>query len=173
MGLRPVRRLREIQFTHFVVLADIRSRKDCCLCAGVSYVIIRPLSPFRSKAGSTLAPYSGTRGGRAMETIRLGDVIDDYCTRCRLLTNHSVVAIVGEEVKKVRCRTCNHEHDYRQGKVGQKKTKKLSAYEQVLASVLSGKEKETSAQPAPSAPPPPARRRTRPHSMPRRPLRPR
>ena len=108
-----------------------------------------------------------------METIRLGDLIDDYCTRCHLLTNHSVVAMLGEEVKKVRCRTCNHEHDYRQGKGGQKKTKKASAYEQVLASVLQGKEKETSAQPAPSAPSPAARRRTRPFSMPRRPLRPR
>ena len=105
-----------------------------------------------------------------METIRLGDLIDDYCTRCRLLTNHSVVAMVGEEVKKVRCRTCNHEHDYRQGQGGQKKTKKASAYEQVLATVLAGKEKETSAQPAPS---PPTRRRARPLSMPRRPLRPR
>lgn len=105
-----------------------------------------------------------------METIRLGDIIDDYCTRCRLLTNHSVVAMVGEEVKKVRCRTCNHEHEYRQGKGGQKKTKKASAYEQVLASVLAGKEKEASAQPAPSELAPPARRRTRSLSRPRRPL---
>jgi hypothetical protein len=74
-----------------------------------------------------------------MDVIRLGDVLDDYCTRCRLLTNHSVVAMLGEDVKKVRCRTCNHEHDYRQGQGGQKK-KKTSAYEQVLASVLAGKE---------------------------------
>ena len=105
-----------------------------------------------------------------MEAIRLGDMIDDYCVRCRLLTNHSVVAIVGEDVKKVRCRTCNHEHDYRHGKGGQKK-KKLSAYEQVLASVLAGKPPEASSHPAEPGPPPPApaRRRVRPRSARTRP----
>jgi len=103
-----------------------------------------------------------------MGAFRLGDELDDYCTRCHLLTNHSVVAIVEDAVKKVRCRTCNHEHDYRQGQGGQKKTKKASAYEQVLASVLAGKEKEA---PVPAAP---VRRRTRPASLtPRRPMRPR
>ena len=62
-----------------------------------------------------------------MEAIRLGDTIDDYCTRCRLPTDHSVVALIGEEVKKVRCRTCNHEHDFRHGRGGQrKKTEALS-----------------------------------------------
>jgi hypothetical protein len=92
-----------------------------------------------------------------MDSVRLGDVLDDYCTRCRMLSNHSVVAIVEDAVKKVRCRTCNHEHDYRQGQGGQKKkTSKLSAYEQVLASVMAGK---STTQPAPTTP---ARRRTRP-----------
>ena len=45
-----------------------------------------------------------------MSEIRLGDIIDDHCTRCRLLTNHSVVSIVNGGVSKVRCRTCHHEH---------------------------------------------------------------
>jgi hypothetical protein len=106
-----------------------------------------------------------------MDAVRLGDVLDDYCTRCRLLTDHSVVAIVEDAVKKVRCRTCNHEHDYRQGQGGQKKkTTKLSAYEQVLASVLAGKE---AAAPVPPVPAAPVRRRSRPGLTPRRPLRPR
>jgi hypothetical protein len=106
-----------------------------------------------------------------MDSVRLGDVLDDYCTRCRLLTNHSVVAIVEEAVKKVRCRTCNHEHEYRQGQGGQKKkTSKMSAYEQVLASVMAGKTGAVPAQPAPAAP---VRRRTRPALTPRRPTRPR
>ncbi len=69
-----------------------------------------------------------------MSEIRLGDIIDDYCTRCRLLTNHSVVAMLDASVRKVRCRTCQHEHEYRQGKGGVKKIR-LSAYEQVLASI--------------------------------------
>ena len=75
-----------------------------------------------------------------MVTARLGDIIDDYCPRCRLLTNHSVMAMVGDEVKKVVCRTCNHTHDYKHAQGGEKKKPaKQSAYEQVLASVMAGK----------------------------------
>lgn len=44
--------------------------------------------------------------------VRLGDVIDDYCIKCRRLTNHAVVSLVEEEVAKVRCRSCYHEHSY-------------------------------------------------------------
>ena len=44
---------------------------------------------------------------------RLGDVIDDYCPRCRLLLNHDVTSLVGTEVAKVTCRTCHNTHDYR------------------------------------------------------------
>ncbi len=81
-----------------------------------------------------------------MAVIRLGDVIDDHCARCHMILDHSVVAMVGEEVKRVRCRTCNNEHDYRQAKAPPKKTKaKLSPYEEVLASVTAGR---------PAAPPP-------------------
>ena len=68
--------------------------------------------------------------------IRLGDEIDDYCTRCRLLTNHGVVAMVDGEVKKVRCNTCYFEHDYRHGKGGRKKKSDVkSLFDQVLKSM--------------------------------------
>ncbi|MBI3934534.1 MAG: hypothetical protein HY316_07550 [Acidobacteria bacterium] len=73
---------------------------------------------------------------------RLGDIIDDHCPRCRMLTNHSVAAIVGEEVKKVLCRTCQYSHDYKASRRTEKKKAKQSAYEQVLASVLAGKSME-------------------------------
>lgn len=75
-----------------------------------------------------------------MAVIRLGDVIDDHCSRCHMIMDHSVVAMVDEEVKRVRCRTCNNEHDYRQAKAPPKKPKtKLSPYEEVLASVTAGR----------------------------------
>lgn len=48
-----------------------------------------------------------------MGELRLGDVIDDYCVKCRRLTNHSVVSVVEGAAAKVRCRTCYHDHDYR------------------------------------------------------------
>jgi hypothetical protein len=44
---------------------------------------------------------------------RLGDVIDDYCVKCRRVTNHSIVSLVDAHAAKVRCRTCYHDHDYR------------------------------------------------------------
>jgi len=47
-----------------------------------------------------------------MDNIRLGDIIDDYCIKCRRLTNHAIVSIVNEQVAKVRCRSCYHDHDY-------------------------------------------------------------
>lgn len=47
-----------------------------------------------------------------MSELRLGDVIDDYCIKCRRLTNHAIVSIVEGDVAKVRCRSCYHDHDY-------------------------------------------------------------
>jgi hypothetical protein len=47
-----------------------------------------------------------------MSELRLGDVIDDHCIKCRRLTNHSVVSMVNGTVAKVRCRSCYHDHDY-------------------------------------------------------------
>jgi len=82
---------------------------------------------------------------------RLGDIIDDFCPRCRLLTNHSIAAIVGDDIKKVVCRTCGNTHDFRHGKGSEKKAKtsKQSAFDQVLASVLSGKNIEPKPPAAP------------------------
>ena len=102
-----------------------------------------------------------------MDAVRLGDILDDHCTRCHLLTNHSVVALVGDAVKKVRCRTCNHEHDYRHGKEPQKKKTKLSPYEEVLASIMAGRPGAPAGEPAEAKKPsaPPASRRTRPLSL--------
>src|SRR5438445_5497807 len=48
---------------------------------------------------------------------RVGDVLDDYCPRERRLTNHVVVAMIGDAVKQTRCTTCDADHDYKQAKV--------------------------------------------------------
>jgi len=68
--------------------------------------------------------------------MRLGDVIDDYCSRCKLSTNHSVVSMLGEAVKKVRCRTCHYEHNYRRNKGGRSQMTRQEAFDKVLASVM-------------------------------------
>jgi hypothetical protein len=69
-----------------------------------------------------------------MAQYRLGDVIDDHCIKCRRVTNHSIVSLVGDQAAKVRCRTCYHDHDYRheQAPPSKKELKKL-AEESALA----------------------------------------
>ena len=64
--------------------------------------------------------------------MRLGDNIDDYCSHCKLSTDHAVVSLVGEEVRKVRCRTCSYEHNYRKNKGGKQLTKQ-QAFDKLLA----------------------------------------
>jgi hypothetical protein len=71
-----------------------------------------------------------------MPELRLGDEIDDYCSRCRMITNHSIVSLVGGGPAKVRCRTCYHEHDYKQAQIPAKKdVKKAALFKEVLSSI--------------------------------------
>ena len=67
--------------------------------------------------------------------MRLGDDIDDHCSRCKRTTDHSIVAMAGEEVLKTRCRTCGGEHKYRQNKSRSKEMSAKEAFDKVLASV--------------------------------------
>ena len=68
---------------------------------------------------------------------RLGDVIDDFCVKCRRLTNHSVVSLVSGAAAKVRCRTCYSDHDYRneQAPPSKKDLKKAELFNAVLSGV--------------------------------------
>lgn len=69
--------------------------------------------------------------------IRVGDVLDDYCSRCKRLTDHSAVALVNGEVVRVSCRTCNRDHEYKHGKLPEARGKaKVSAFDQVLAGIV-------------------------------------
>ncbi len=45
--------------------------------------------------------------------LSAGDSIDAQCTRCRMLTNHTIVAMVGDKVVRVECNTCGGTHNYR------------------------------------------------------------
>jgi DNA-directed RNA polymerase subunit M/transcription elongation factor TFIIS len=69
--------------------------------------------------------------------FRLGDEIDDYCPRCKLLLNHAVASMVGSTVVKVVCQTCHSEHPYKNAEVPLKKKsgQRASLLDQVLAKV--------------------------------------
>src|SRR5215211_3823151 len=70
-------------------------------------------------------------------TLRLGDILDDYCPRERRVTNHAVVAMIEQGVKQTRCMTCDAEHVYKGGKAPRrKKTETAGAlYKEVLAGI--------------------------------------
>ena len=80
---------------------------------------------------------------------RLGDVIDDFCVKCRRITNHSIVSILNAEPAKVRCRTCYNDHDYRReiAPPSKKDLKKAQLFGEVLEKIEPGAAEE-SAEPA-------------------------
>lgn len=89
---------------------------------------------------------------------RLGDVVDDYCPRCRLLLNHDVAALLEGQVAKVTCRTCYNTHDYRHAqeparrRAAPRRPDKQALMEQVLAGL--GRAPAAPAAPPASAPEP-------------------
>ena len=70
-------------------------------------------------------------------TLRLGDILDDYCTRERRVTNHAIVAMVEQDVKQTRCTTCDTEHVYKGGKAPRRKKPETAGalYKEVLAGI--------------------------------------
>ena len=89
-----------------------------------------------------------------MDGLRLGDVIDDYCVKCRRLTNHAIVSILNGAAAKVRCRTCYHDHDYRHeiAPPTKKELRQAELYKQVLAGASSAPEPVEADPPPAEAP---------------------
>ena len=54
--------------------------------------------------------------------LRLGDIVDDYCPRERRITNHAIVALVGEDIRQTRCGTCDTEHVFKGGQLPKRTT---------------------------------------------------
>lgn len=48
--------------------------------------------------------------------VAVAGEIDAWCTKCRMDLNHRVVAMVGDQVKRVFCLTCKTEHNYHKPK---------------------------------------------------------
>src|SRR5579875_3607209 len=84
-----------------------------------------------------------------MGEMRLGDVIDDHCVKCRRITNHSIVSLVEGQAAKVRCRTCYHDHDYRheQPPPSKKDLKKAEAEAQAALAAAAQENGQAGAEP--------------------------
>jgi hypothetical protein len=75
-----------------------------------------------------------------MREPRLGDIIDDFCVKCKRIMNHAVVSLLNAEPAKVRCRTCHNDHDYRHEQAPPPKVdaRKQALFNEVLAKVAPG-----------------------------------
>ncbi len=84
-----------------------------------------------------------------MGDYRLGDVIDDYCVKCKQIMNHAIVSLMDGQPAKVRCRTCHGDHDYRHevAPPTRAELRKQALFAEVLKTV-----DPEAAEPAPEAP---------------------
>ena len=81
-----------------------------------------------------MASESSDEGPEA-RTYRLGDDIEDWCSRCRGISNHAVSALLDGAVLKVHCRACLSEHKFRHGKGGKSREKeRQKLFDEVLKS---------------------------------------
>ncbi|WP_373045491.1 hypothetical protein [Vulgatibacter sp.] len=49
---------------------------------------------------------------------RVGGDVDAYCTKCRMILGHTIIAMVADKIAKVRCNTCQGLHAYKAGPPG-------------------------------------------------------
>ncbi|AKT40963.1 hypothetical protein [Chondromyces crocatus] len=58
---------------------------------------------------------------------KTGGEIDSWCTKCKLDLTHRIIAMVGDDVKKVECKTCGSHHLYRPPKSERERAKAQKA----------------------------------------------
>ena len=65
--------------------------------------------------------------------FKVGGEIVSWCTKCKLILDHTIVALVDASPKKVKCHTCKGHHNYREkapvAKSPGKRRVKQTAYE--------------------------------------------
>lgn len=66
---------------------------------------------------------------------KAGDEVDSRCTKCKLVLAHTIVAMVGDQIRKVKCNTCNGEHSYRPPPSASEATAKKRRAERKTSSV--------------------------------------
>jgi hypothetical protein len=72
--------------------------------------------------------------------IRVGGEIDAFCNKCQLNLAHTILAMVGSKVVKVKCNTCDSEHHYR----GQQPLEKAQSFAAPKKSSSGGASKSAS-----------------------------
>jgi len=57
---------------------------------------------------------------RMAKPLKAGGEIDSWCTKCKLVLNHRIIAMVGSVPARVECSTCSSHHNYRARAPGEK-----------------------------------------------------
>lgn len=52
--------------------------------------------------------------------LRAGGEVDSWCTKCKLVLNHRIIALVGTTPARVECSTCGSHHNFRARAPGDK-----------------------------------------------------
>lgn len=52
--------------------------------------------------------------------LRAGGEVDSWCTKCKLVLNHRIIAMVGPNPVRVECSTCGSHHNFRARAPGEK-----------------------------------------------------
>jgi hypothetical protein len=64
-----------------------------------------------------MAPLHGAgqrpAGAEAKVTTRVGGDVDGFCGKCKFVLAHTVLAMVGNTVARVKCNTCGSDHAFR------------------------------------------------------------
>lgn len=55
-----------------------------------------------------------------MKSLKTGGEVDSWCTKCRLVLNHRIIAMVGPKPVRVECSTCSSHRDFRARPPGEK-----------------------------------------------------
>jgi len=56
------------------------------------------------------------------KSLTAGSEIDAWCTKCKMILGHRIVALVGAQPARVICMTCGSEHNYRKASPGNQST---------------------------------------------------
>lgn len=59
--------------------------------------------------------------------LSAGDYIEARCTKCRCVTNHTIIAMTADVPAKVECNTCQGQHKYRPAVAAKPAARKASA----------------------------------------------
>jgi hypothetical protein len=55
-----------------------------------------------------------------VKPLKAGGEVDSWCTKCKLVLNHRIIAMVGTIPARVECSTCNSHHNFRARAPGEK-----------------------------------------------------